>query len=80
MPGSPACAGDHGFTWNTEPYATHQAAVSRRSCREPPASRRPQQARAQRERGEITAEELKTIEDRAIETVIASRRKRGFVP
>jgi 5-methyltetrahydropteroyltriglutamate--homocysteine methyltransferase len=36
------------------------------------------QARAQRERGEITAEELKTIEDREIEAVIRKQEEAGL--
>ena len=36
------------------------------------------QARAKRERGEITAEELKTIEDREIETVIRKQEEAGL--
>jgi 5-methyltetrahydropteroyltriglutamate--homocysteine methyltransferase len=36
------------------------------------------QARAKRERGEITAEELKTIEDRAIEAVIRKQEEAGL--
>src|SRR3979490_1820055 len=36
------------------------------------------QARGKRERGEITAEELKTIEDREIETVIRKQEEAGL--
>ena len=36
------------------------------------------QARAKRERGEITAEELKTIEDREIEAVIRKQEEAGL--
>ena len=54
MTGSPACAGDDSpCSRYKNRHATHQAAVSRRSCRKPPASGRPQggarQARARRD-------------------------------
>ena len=59
-------------------HATHQAAVSRRSCREPAAPAALKQARAKRERGEITAEELTTIEDREIAAVIRKQEEAGL--
>jgi hypothetical protein len=59
-------------------HATHQAAVSRRSCRKPPASRRPQGGARQREAREISPEELKAVEDREIEKVIRKQEEVGL--
>ena len=78
MTGSPACAGDDSFpgTQNHMPRtkppfrADHVGSLLR------PAALK--QARAQRERGEITAEELKTIEDREIEAVIRKQEEAGL--
>src|SRR3954471_16155260 len=71
MTGSPACAGDDSLSQNTRtimprtkpPFrADHVGSLLRPAVLK--------QARAKRERGEITAEELETIEDREIEAVI----------
>src|SRR3954452_17346723 len=78
MTGSPACAGDDSFpgTQNDMPRtkppfrADHVGSLLR------PAALK--QARAKRERGEITAEELKTIEDREIEAVIRKQEEAGL--
>ena len=78
MTGSPACAGDDSFpgTQNHMPRtkppfrADHVGSLLR------PAALK--QARAKRERGEITAEELKTIEDREIEAVIRKQEEAGL--
>ena len=78
MTGSPACAGDDSFpgTQNHMPRtkppfrADHVGSLLR------PAALK--QARAQRERGEITAEELKAIEDREIEAVIRKQEEAGL--
>jgi 5-methyltetrahydropteroyltriglutamate--homocysteine methyltransferase len=78
MTGSPACAGDDSFpgTQNHMPRtkppfrADHVGSLLR------PAALK--QARAQRGRGEITAEELKTIEDREIEAVIRKQEEAGL--
>jgi len=78
MTGSPACAGDDSFpgTQNHMPRtkppfrADHVGSLLRPAVLK--------QARAQRERGEITAEELKTIEDREIEAVIRKQEEAGL--
>jgi 5-methyltetrahydropteroyltriglutamate--homocysteine methyltransferase len=79
MTGSPACAGDDSLSQNTRtimprtkpPFrADHVGSLLR------PAALK--QARAKRERGEITAEELKTIEDREIEAVIRKQEEAGL--
>jgi len=79
MTGSPACAGDDSLSQNTKtimprtkpPFrADHVGSLLRPAVLK--------QARAQRERGEITAEELKTIEDREIETVIRKQEEAGL--
>jgi 5-methyltetrahydropteroyltriglutamate--homocysteine methyltransferase len=78
MTGSPACAGDDSFpgTQNHMPRtkppfrADHVGSLLR------PAALK--QARAKRGRGEITAEELKTIEDREIEAVIRKQEEAGL--
>ena len=77
MTGSPACAGDDSLSQNTRmprtkpPFrADHVGSLLR------PAALK--QARAQRERGEISAKELKTIEDREIETVIRKQEEAGL--
>ena len=78
MTGSPACAGDDSFpgTQNHMPRtkppfrADHVGSLLRPAVLK--------QARAQRERGEITAEELKTIEDREIEAVIHKQEEAGL--
>ena len=78
MTGSPACAGDDSFpgTQNHMPRtkppfrADHVGSLLR------PAALK--QARGKRERGEITAEELKTIEDREIEAVIRKQEEAGL--
>jgi len=78
MTGSPACAGDDSFpgTQNHMPRtkppfrADHVGSLLR------PAALK--QARAKRERGQITAAELKTIEDREIETVIRKQEEAGL--
>ena len=78
MTGSPACAGDDSFpgTQNHMPRtkppfrADHVGSLLR------PAALK--QARAKRERGEITAEELETIEDREIEAVIRKQEDAGL--
>ena len=78
MTGSPACAGDDSFpgTQNHMPRtkppfrADHVGSLLR------PAALK--QARGKRERGEITAEELKTIEDREIEAVIHKQEEAGL--
>ena len=78
MTGSPACAGDDSFpgTQNHMPRtkppfrADHVGSLLRPAVLK--------QARAKRERGEITAEELKTIEDREIEAVIRKQEEAGL--
>ena len=78
MTGSPACAGDDSFpgTQNHMPRtkppfrADHVGSLLR------PAALK--QARAKRGRGEITAQELRTIEDREIETVIRKQEAAGL--
>ena len=78
MTGSPACAGDDSFpgTQNHMPRtkppfrADHVGSLLRPAVLK--------QARAQRERGEITAEELTTIEDRKIEAVIRKQEEAGL--
>ena len=77
MTGSPACAGDDSLPKNTRmprtkpPFrADHVGSLLR------PAALK--QARGKRERGEITAEELKTIEDREIEAVIRKQEEAGL--
>src|SRR6185295_7983430 len=79
MTGSPACAGDDSLSQNTRtvmprtkpPFrADHVGSLLR------PAALK--QARAKRERGEITAEDLKTIEDREIEAVIRKQEEAGL--
>jgi len=78
MTGSPACAGDDSFpgTQNHMPRtkppfrADHVGSLLRPAVLK--------QARAQRERGEITAEELKSIEDREIEAVIRKQEEAGL--
>jgi 5-methyltetrahydropteroyltriglutamate--homocysteine methyltransferase len=79
MTGSPACAGDDSLSQNTRtimprtkpPFrADHVGSLLRPAVLK--------QARAQRERGEITAEELKTIEDREIEAVIRKQEEAGL--
>ena len=78
MTGSPACAGDDSFpgTQNHMPRtkppfrADHVGSLLRPAVLK--------QARARRERGEITAEELKTIEDREIEAVIRKQEEAGL--
>ena len=78
MTGSPACAGDDSFpgTQNHMPRtkppfrADHVGSLLRPAVLK--------QARAQRESGEITAEELKTIEDREIEAVIRKQEEAGL--
>ena len=78
MTGSPSCAGDDSFpgTQNHMPRtkppfrADHVGSLLR------PAALK--QARAKRGRGEITAEELKTIEDREIEAVIRKQEEAGL--
>ena len=78
MTGSPACAGDDSFpgTQNHMPRtkppfrADHVGSLLR------PAALK--EARGKRERGEITAEELKTIEDREIETVLRKQEAAGL--
>ena len=78
MTGSPACAGDDSFpgTQNHMPRtkppfrADHVGSLLRPAVLK--------QARARRERGEISAEELKTIEDREIEAVIRKQEEAGL--
>jgi len=78
MTGSPACAGDDSFpgTQNHMPRtkppfrADHVGSLLRPAVLK--------QARAKRERGEITAEDLKTIEDREIEAVIRKQEEAGL--
>jgi 5-methyltetrahydropteroyltriglutamate--homocysteine methyltransferase len=78
MTGSPACAGDDSFpgTQNHMPRtkppfrADHVGSLLRPAVLK--------QARAKRERGEITAEELETIEDREIEAVIRKQEDAGL--
>src|SRR3954464_9922879 len=79
MTGSPACAGDDSLSQNTRPImprtkppfrADHVGSLLRPAVLK--------QARAKRERGEITAEELKTIEDREIEAVIRKQEDAGL--
>ena len=78
MTGSPACAGDDSFpgTQNHMPRtkppfrADHVGSLLRPAVLK--------QARAKRERGEITAEELETIEDREIEAVIRKQEEAGL--
>ena len=78
MTGSPACAGDDSYPEHrtimprTKPpfRADHVGSLLRPAVLK--------QARARRERGEITAEELKTIEDREIEAVIRKQEEAGL--
>jgi 5-methyltetrahydropteroyltriglutamate--homocysteine methyltransferase len=79
MTGSPACAGDDSLSQNTRtimprtkpPFrADHVGSLLRPAVLK--------QARAKRERGEITAEELETIEDREIEAVIRKQEDAGL--
>jgi 5-methyltetrahydropteroyltriglutamate--homocysteine methyltransferase len=79
MTGSPACAGDDVPAQGTRtamprtkpPFrADHVGSLLR------PAALK--EARGKRERGEITAEELKAIEDREIETVIRKQEAAGL--
>jgi 5-methyltetrahydropteroyltriglutamate--homocysteine methyltransferase len=79
MTGSPACAGDDvpaqdaktAMPRTKPPFrADHVGSLLR------PAALK--EARGKRERGEITAEELKTIEDREIETVIRKQEAAGL--
>jgi 5-methyltetrahydropteroyltriglutamate--homocysteine methyltransferase len=79
MTGSPACAGDDSLSQNTRtimprtkpPFrADHVGSLLRPAVLK--------QARAKRGRGEITAEELKTIEDREIEAVIRKQEEAGL--
>ena len=79
MTGSPACAGDDSLSQNTKtimprtkpPFrADHVGSLLR-----PPALK---EARARRERGEISPEELKAVEDREIEKVIRKQEEVGL--
>ena len=79
MTGSPACAGDDSLSQNTKtimprtkpPFrADHVGSLLR-----PPALK---EARARRERGEISPEELKAVEDREIENVIRKQEEVGL--
>ena len=79
MTGSPACAGDDSLSQNTKPImprtkppfrADHVGSLLR------PAALK--EARARRERGEISPEELKAVEDREIEKVIRKQEEVGL--
>ena len=79
MTGSPACAGDDSLSQNTKtimprtkpPFrADHVGSLLR------PAALK--EARARRERGEISPEELKAVEDREIEKVIRKQEEVGL--
>ena len=79
MTGSPACAGDDSLSQNTKPImartkppfrADHVGSLLR------PAALK--EARARRERGEISPEELKAVEDREIEKVIRKQEGVGL--
>ena len=79
MAGSPACAGDDSLSQNTKtimprtkpPFrADHVGSLLR------PAALK--EARARRERGEISPEELKAVEDREIEKVIRKQEEVGL--
>src|SRR6476661_4804374 len=79
MTGSPACAGDDSLSQNTKtimprtkpPFrADHVGSLLR------PAALK--EARARRERAEISPEELKAVEDREIEKVIRKQEEVGL--
>ena len=60
-------------------HAKHQAAVPRRSRRQPAAARRRSSAARERaHKGEISAAELKAVEDREIERIIKKQEEVGL--